>query len=52
MPSFDERFQRATGNDPFPYQRRFATEGDIPELVKLTTASQNPRWPCRNAESQ
>jgi CRISPR-associated endonuclease/helicase Cas3 len=22
--SFDECFQRATGNDPFPYQRRFA----------------------------
>ena len=22
--SFDEWFQRATGNDPFPYQRRFA----------------------------
>ena len=24
MPSFDEWLKRATGNDPFPYQRRFA----------------------------
>jgi len=24
MPSFDEWFQRATGYDPFPYQRWFA----------------------------
>jgi hypothetical protein len=33
MPSFDDFFKRATGNDPFPYQRRFAEEGEIPELV-------------------
>jgi len=37
MPSFDEWFKRATGNDPFPYQRRFAEEGEIPELVDVTT---------------
>ena len=37
MPSFDERFQRATGNDPFPYQRRFAEERQIPELVDVPT---------------
>jgi len=37
MSSFDEWFQRATGNDPFPYQRRFATEGEIPELVDVLT---------------
>ena len=29
MSSFDEWFKRATGNDPFPYQRRFAEEDDI-----------------------
>jgi CRISPR-associated endonuclease/helicase Cas3 len=37
MPSFDEWFKRATGNDAFPYQRRFADEGDIPELVDVPT---------------
>jgi CRISPR-associated endonuclease/helicase Cas3 len=34
---FDEWFKRATGNDPFPYQRRFATEKKIPELVDVPT---------------
>src|SRR5688500_13236149 len=38
MPSLDEWFKRATGNDPFPYQRRFAEEGDIPELVDVPKA--------------
>ncbi|MBI4524497.1 MAG: DEAD/DEAH box helicase [Deltaproteobacteria bacterium] len=37
MPSFDEWFKRATGNDPFPYQRRFAKEGEIPQLVDVPT---------------
>lgn len=37
MPSFDEWFERATGNDPFPYQRRFAEEGEIPEQVDVPT---------------
>jgi hypothetical protein len=37
MPSFDEWFKRATGNDPFPYQRRFAEEGEIPQLVDVPT---------------
>jgi CRISPR-associated endonuclease/helicase Cas3 len=37
MSSFDEWFKRATGNDPFPYQRRFATEGEIPQLVDVPT---------------
>ena len=36
MPSFDEWFQRVTGNDPFSYQRRFA-EGEIAELVDVAT---------------
>jgi hypothetical protein len=37
MPNFDKWFKRATGNDPFPYQRRFAEEGEIPELVDVPT---------------
>ena len=37
MSSFDEWFKRATGNDPFPYQRRFAEEGEIPLLVNVPT---------------
>jgi len=35
MPSFDEWFKRATGNDPLPYQRRFAKEGEIPQSVDM-----------------
>jgi CRISPR-associated endonuclease/helicase Cas3 len=37
MPSFDEWFKRATGNDPFPYQRRFAEKREIPQLVYVPT---------------
>jgi hypothetical protein len=37
MPSFDEWFKSATENDPFPNQRRFATEGEIPQLVDVPT---------------
>jgi CRISPR-associated endonuclease/helicase Cas3 len=37
MPSFDEWFKRATGNDPFPYQRRFAEGTEIPQLVDVPT---------------
>ena len=37
MSSFKESFKRATGNDPYPYQRRFAEEGDIPQLVDVPT---------------
>lgn len=37
MPSFNEFFKRATGNDPFPYPRRFVEEGEIPELVDVPT---------------
>jgi CRISPR-associated endonuclease/helicase Cas3 len=35
--TFDEWFKRVTGNDPFPYQRRFAGEGEIPKLVDVPT---------------
>ena len=37
MPSFDEWFKRATGNDPFRYQRRFAEAGEISQLVGAPT---------------
>jgi CRISPR-associated endonuclease/helicase Cas3 len=37
MPSFGEFFKRATGNDPFPFQRRFAEEGEVPQLVDVPT---------------
>jgi CRISPR-associated endonuclease/helicase Cas3 len=37
MSGFDEWFKRATGNDPFPYQRRFAEQGEIPNLVDVPT---------------
>jgi CRISPR-associated endonuclease/helicase Cas3 len=37
MSSFDEWFKRATENDPFPYQRRFAGDGEIPKLVDVPT---------------
>jgi hypothetical protein len=33
MSSFDEWFQCATGNAPFPYQRRFAEAREIAQLV-------------------
>jgi hypothetical protein len=46
MPSFDEWFQRAMGNDPFPYQRRFAEDGEIPELVDV------PYWPGQDRDGR
>ncbi|MDY6808087.1 MAG: helicase-related protein, partial [Actinomycetota bacterium] len=34
--SFDEFFRTATGNDPYPYQRRVATEGDrLPDVIDI-----------------
>jgi CRISPR-associated endonuclease/helicase Cas3 len=45
MSSFDEWFQRATGNDPVPYQRRFAEEGEISKLVDVPTGlDKRPQW--------
>lgn len=35
-PEFDEVFDRATGSDPFPFQRDFAC-GDLPALVDVPT---------------
>lgn len=37
MSNFDDWFKRATGHSPFPYQRCFATEGQIPETVDVPT---------------
>jgi len=37
MSSFHEWFKRATGNDPFPHARRFAEEGEIPNLIDVPT---------------
>ncbi len=37
MASFDQWFQSATGNAPFPYQRRFSEAKEIPELVHVPT---------------
>ena len=37
MPNFDEWFKRATGNEPFPYQRRFGEAKEIPQLVDVPT---------------
>jgi CRISPR-associated endonuclease/helicase Cas3 len=37
MSSFDEWFKRATESYPFPYQKRFAEEGEIPQLVDVPT---------------
>ena len=35
--SFDEMFREATGNTPYPYQRRLASAGNLPELIAVPT---------------
>src|SRR6266568_7051863 len=35
--TFDDYFQRATGNAPFPYQRRLATSAIWPSLLEIPT---------------
>ncbi len=30
-------FQRATGNDPFPFQKRMAEEEELPQLLDIPT---------------
>lgn len=37
MPDFDEWFKKATGNKPFPYQRRFAEAGNLAQIVDAPT---------------
>ncbi len=35
--TFESFFQRATGHVPFPYQRRLAVEGRLPDLLHIPT---------------
>lgn len=37
MRGFDEFFEKATGNAPFPFQREFAVARSIPQLVNVPT---------------
>jgi len=32
---FDHWFQKATGDTPYPYQKRFAIEDAMPQLVDI-----------------
>lgn len=34
---FVEWFKKATGNEPYPYQTRFACEPTLPKLIEVTT---------------
>jgi CRISPR-associated endonuclease/helicase Cas3 len=34
---FEEFFEKATGYKPYPYQKRFATEGELPQLINVPT---------------
>lgn len=34
---FDDFFKRATGRQPYPYQRAFAEDGELPELLNVPT---------------
>jgi len=34
---FDDFFKQATGRDPYPYQREFAEDGELPELLNVPT---------------
>jgi CRISPR-associated endonuclease/helicase Cas3 len=48
MSSFDEWFKRATGNCPFPYQRRFAEQREIPQVVDVPTGLGKTAMACRD----
>src|SRR5438477_12638554 len=37
--AYDEFFERATHNGPFPYQRRLAEEEQVPDLVHAPTGA-------------
>ena len=37
--SFEEFFRQATGHRPYPYQRRFAEDPDLPHLVQAPTGA-------------
>ncbi len=34
---FDDFFKKATGREPYPYQRKFAEDGELPELLNVPT---------------
>ena len=35
--SFDDFFKKATDNDPYPFQKRLALDGQLPELIDVPT---------------
>ena len=37
--TFDEFFRKAVGNDPFPFQRRLATDPELPQLIDVPTGA-------------
>jgi CRISPR-associated endonuclease/helicase Cas3 len=37
VPEFEQFFRQATGQDPFPYQLRFATQAQLPVLINIPT---------------
>jgi hypothetical protein len=39
---FVEFFKIATGRDPYPYQRSFAEDGELPDLLNVPTGVGNP----------
>jgi CRISPR-associated endonuclease/helicase Cas3 len=34
---FDDFFKQVTGRDPYAYQREFAEDGELPELLNVPT---------------
>ncbi|MCA9611025.1 MAG: hypothetical protein KC619_35770, partial [Myxococcales bacterium] len=37
--TFEELFERATGHEPFPFQRRFAMAAELPDLLRAPTGA-------------
>lgn len=36
---FDDFFLKATGNKPYPYQKKLATDPELPDLIKIPTGA-------------